>query len=292
MIKSIAKYLLSALLLNFSSIGMPNEGYGAQEVLAEVNGELISKKDLDNRLARLASDVQSQYASKEGRELFLKEIIRIRIFAAEAKALGLDQDPDIKSRIDDIVDALLSHQYIKREVIDSIDITDEEIKDYYQENHSQFYRHEQINAPSVLLPIPRNSSIEQKIEVKTLAMEITQKLRLGIEFESLRNTYPNTISFRSEGFFPLDRLTPEVAGVVLQLNPGEVSDPIQIDNGFIIFALKEKLPKQELPLEQVSSDIKSRLYDTKRNKAFKNKEDYLFEKHNVVIHKNIPDSPE
>jgi peptidyl-prolyl cis-trans isomerase C len=288
MTKTIAKCILSAFLINFSGLSISEEESSSREVLAEINGELISKEDLDKRLAKLASDIQSRYASKEGKELFLKEIIRIRIFASEAKALGLDQDPDVKSRIDDVVDAMLSHQYIKRKIIDTIEISDQEIKDYYQENHSQFYRPEQLNAPSVLIPIPSNSSNEQKSEVNNLATEITQKLRQGIEFASLKDTYPNTTSFQSDGFFPPDRLTPEVAELVLQLNPGEVSNPIQVDNGLIIFVLKEKLPKQELALDQVSNDIKSRLFDAKRNKAFKNQEDYLFEKYNAVIRNNKP----
>lgn len=124
-------------------------------------------------------------------------------------------------------------------------------KEYYQENRFQLYQTEQLNAPSILLPLPNNSSIELKMKLKSLATELPVKLRSEIELGSLRKTYPKTLSFLSKGYFPLDRLTPEVADVVLQSNLGEVSNPIQVGIGILVFILKERLPKQELPLDQV-----------------------------------------
>jgi hypothetical protein len=176
-------------------------------------------------------------------------------------------------------------------VFDPIAIDDFEVMNYYENNKKKYMEDAQIKTSMIQIFMKHDATEDNKIIISNIASEISQQLRNGVDINLLLQKYPENIKLFQEQTLPITSFTPEVVNKIAPLRSGEISDPIELDNLYLIFFVHDTIPERQIPFEQVQEEIKSSLLNAKRIEALKNKEKLLFDKYNIKLIAN-PEHPD
>ena len=265
----------------------PMAGQAASDpVLVKGKGFRITEKDLEAKVQNLPFSAQELFTTDEGKEYLLKELVRIEVFAREARSKGMEKDAAFQAKLAQVTNALLATEYTKRKILNQ-PIKEEDVQRYYTEHSSEFKVPERIKAPFIFIGVPKGASKETWKEKETKAKEIHARAKSGEDFAKLLEATSDAKE-REWDYFPRGRLSPEVEEDVFHLKVGEISPVLRIDSGLLIFKLEGKTPETLPPYEEVKSQVKEAAQGEKRQKAFEEMEKKLFDKYGVVFTKAAP----
>ncbi|MGD0957547.1 MAG: peptidylprolyl isomerase [Candidatus Acidiferrales bacterium] len=233
--------------------------------------ELINSEILLERAQKMnlvASDAEVEDKFTESKSPYTEEE-----FQRKLQETGLSVD-DLKS---DIRRQLSIQKLLNREVVAKISITDEDIADFYNKNRAQFnvtepqYHIAQI----VITPRPdptvhnrKNDKATNEAEAGRKAAMLVQRLAAGADFGELATDYSEDSSASTGGdigFVPesaLNQSDPELKKAVLEMKPGQVTQPIPLKaGGYRILKLiaKEAAGDRQLSDPQVQQAIREAL---------------------------------
>ena len=141
-----------------------------------------------------------------------------------------------------------------------IDITEDEVLQYFISNKEEFDTTEQVNASHIL------------VDTEEEAMDIKQQLDEGGDFAELAAEYSKDPSNAGQGgalgFFGKGQMVAPFEEAAFSMEPGEISEPVQTDFGYHIIRVEEKTEGQEAKLEDVSDEIREILKEEKMNSAY------------------------
>lgn len=121
----------------------------AGQLLAKVGDTAITAGAFADRLAEQSPYLRARYNSPERRREFLENMIRMELLAQEAERRGLDEDPAIRRTIEQT----MVQQMMKDLFEDQIrlaDITDAQIREYYEAHPEEFHQPAQVRASHIL----------------------------------------------------------------------------------------------------------------------------------------------
>ncbi len=304
-----ALLILAALAL-FAQ-GCKKEAPPSPDVWAVVNGQEIKRDDVEKYYRSRANPEGQEPSQEEALSLklnILDELINNEILLERAKKMGLEAtDGEVEDKfteakspfteeefqkqlkdrgvtVDDLKKELrrqLSIQkLINREVVAKIAITDQDVKDFYQQNQAQFnvtepqYRVSQIVITPRKDPQVRNRKNDDAIsdtEAKKKAAALEERIASGADFAQLAMDFsedPTTTATGGDlGYIPESALNSSDAALkkaVLALKPGQVSSVIALRDSYRIL----KLVAKETPGQRELSDpsVQQSIRDTLRNR--------------------------
>jgi peptidyl-prolyl cis-trans isomerase C len=148
-----------------------------------------------------------------------------------------------------------------------INVTDEEIKKYYDETPSRFEQPEMVRASHILLNTKDSAtgaelSDAQKAVKRKQMEDILKRARAGEDFAKLAKEFSEDPGSKEQGgeyTFPRGKMVPEFEAAAFSLKTNQVSDIVTTQFGYHIIKLSEKLPAKKMELAKVSQDIKDYL---------------------------------
>lgn len=228
-------------------------------VVATVNGRAITKKQFEEYHLQNLKFVGQRVITKE---VSLQDLINRELGIQKAKKTGLDKDPNIISRQEDI----LFHAQISKDLEDEfkkISVSDDDVKKYYDENKE--YRTAQILFRLRANPTPEEvkTGFEQSMEVYTTLQKDPES------FSKLANKLSQTSSAPiggDVGFQPPTRLAPEYFAAIKGQKVGFISKPVRTQMGYhVIKILGVKT------FDQIDKNLyKKIIYDKKRDALIEN----------------------
>lgn len=122
----------------------------AARVLAKVGDEVITLGDFAATLERMDSFDRLRYQSAERRKELLDEMIDVELLAQDAKAKGLDKEPETQAAIHQILrEALLAE--VHRGARAPADIPAEEVRAFYEAHLDEFREPERRRVGQIAL---------------------------------------------------------------------------------------------------------------------------------------------
>lgn len=219
---------------------------------AEDSGILINDEELDAALEdikqrnNLLSDEQLKAAvNQEGRtwDEFLEEI-REQIRVAKL---------------------------ISREVRSQVEITEEEVEEYYQANADRFAQSPPIvHISHILLKVNENATNSEIQAVKNNAEQVIREFRAGTDFATLAKQYSDDPSAETGG--ELGKFKEgELAApfdIAFRMSAGDISNPVQSDRGFHIIYVQEKTGGEQATFEKAQPLIRQKLFEEKSGELY------------------------
>jgi peptidyl-prolyl cis-trans isomerase C len=222
----------------------------------------------------------------KGKELFQKGLTRLK---TDSKLTDeeFDQKLSTQLRIQGITRAEWDKQrtdqatagaVLEREL--KINVSDEDVKKFYEENPARFEQPEMVRASHVLIGTKDQTSgtemsDEQKKAKRKLAEDVRKRAVAGEDFAKLAKEYSDDPGSKDNGgeyTFPRGQMVPEFEAAAFSLGTNQVSDIVTTQFGYHIIKLKEKIPAKKVELAKVQDDLKEGL---KSQELQKQLPDYL-----------------
>ena len=243
------------------------------DVVASIDNEVITKNDLYEAMVAengkpvldmlIANKIIDLELKKENITISKEDIDKEMDLIAEHYG-GLDNFEQMLTiygqSIDSVKQNIEKNLQVKKLLEPQIIITDEEIKDYFEENKESFNTEEQIKASHILV-----DSEEKAVEVKN-------KLNAGEDFAELAKEYSTDNSNKdnggSLGFFGRGEMVPEFEDIAFSLEAGKTSEPVKTDFGYHIIKVEEKKEAKEAVLEENSKQVKNMIFEQRLPEAY------------------------
>ncbi|WP_226669526.1 peptidylprolyl isomerase [Metabacillus litoralis] len=157
--------------------------------------------------------------------------------------------------IEDVKGDIKTNLQIEKLLKSRIEITDEEIKTYFDENKQSFAKTKQVKASHIL------------VEDEETAKEIKGKLDNGEDFAELAKEYSTDTSSAEAGgdlgFFGEGSMVPEFEEAAFSMKVDELSDPVKSEYGYHLIKVTDVQKAEEATIENSKEEIQSILFDEK-----------------------------
>ena len=234
----------------------------ADKILATVNGLPITERDVDEFIAGLGQRGQA-YNTPDGRRAVLNQLIGNKLFLLDARRNLLEADPEFKAELNKVKETLLAN-FAGEKALRSVTVTEDEAKQYYEENKTQFVSGETVNASHIL------------VDNEELARKIYSEIESGAKtFEDAAKKYsscPSKENGGNLGDFGRGQMVPEFDTAIFEMEIGEITkNPVKTQFGYHLIKLNSKSESATTPYSEISDRIKSHLLNEKRRKAYESK---------------------
>ncbi len=275
-INTLALWLLVVISL-ISWGGCTREGQTTQSpIIAMVNGESITLDELNNALKSLSPEEGAQIQSEEVeklREEILNQLIEKKLLLQETKHRGIQvSQEEITSVIEqmkddftdeeftellknggltpdrwkqDVKESLLIDKLVDTLMASRLNISEEDIKSYYQKNHASFEKMEEVRARQIVLATEEEAN------------NIRQQLLGGTDFVQLateKSMSPDKANGGDLGYFTRGQM-PEEFDIVFTLRVHSISPAVKSPYGYHIFKVEDKRAPRSQSLEEVRETI-------------------------------------
>ncbi len=247
--------------------------YGAEIWTHEFTEGVTFEDEFKANTLQQLMDMEVIYQEAEKLDLLPTEE-EIEKGTEELKA-EIEKDEEFKKVLDEVgIDDEFIRNQMENELVlanyqanfgEITEITEEEQKEYYEENKESYYIDE-VKASHILIKTIDDSgealSDKEKEKAKETAEEVLKKANSGEEFSSLAKEYSqdaaNSQTGGDLGFFGKGKMVPEFEEAAFALNPGEISEIVETDYGYHIIKSYERVDEQQ-SYDDVKEDIKSKL---------------------------------
>ncbi len=217
-------------------------------VIATVNGARLTLEDLYAEIPPYYLDSITQ----EQKIQFVERWINGELLYQEALRRGLQRETHIKAKIRAAEKTILIADLIQQELQNRIQVTEQEVLDYYQSHVDDFTRKaDQVRAQQILVP-----TLEE-------AQKIRREFEAGGDFTRLASRHsvdPSAEQGGDLGFFSQEDVVPEVSKVAFSASPGALSVPIKTEFGYhLIIVTDTKKAGSALSLDLVRDEINNQL---------------------------------
>jgi peptidyl-prolyl cis-trans isomerase C len=262
-------------LIIFCSVGISLSIFGStllggekqdDPVLAMVNGVPITKSQLTPLVDQYRDKSKKDSVSKEDKLQILQGLITRQLILQQKESNDIRKEEGVVKQVKEFGDGLVVGAYLTKYVGKHLTVTNDEIKEYYQQNLTKFASPPKVKARHILV---RN---------RKEAEQVMEKLRNKGDFAKLAKEYSIDLPMAREGgsmgTIEKGRTLPELDKALFILNVGEISDIVETRFGFHILTVDEIITTQYRPFDEVSESIKKAILLQKEAKAF----DEMYEK--------------
>ena len=185
---------------------------------------------------------------------------------------------------------LLTQKVIGQEVGGHISVSNQEIQQYYDQHKAEMDRPEQVRLSEILIStqtaaavktgkgetaLPVAPTPDAVAQAQAKADQVYDLLKKGGNFADLAKKYSNGPTAAVGGdleYFKRGTLSKEYESKVFDLQPGQYTEPIRTNQGFVILKVTEHQSAGVPPLKDVENQIQEQIYMTKMQPALR---DYL-----------------
>lgn len=247
-------------------------------IVAQVNGEPIYLNELEEIWSGLPESYRIQFPG--GMKDLLEQLIRQTLLVQEAKKINLENDPVVVKRLESLKKQVLVSEFIRKAIIDTVKVSDEEVEKEYNANPTLYTEPERVKVSHIM------------VSSKEKAEEVLEELKSGKPFEEVarsKSESPDAPSGGAMGYVRRGDLDPEIEKVIFELAPGNFSDIVETSYGFHIFLVSEHLQPRLKELSEVKEEIVTRLTPRKQQEAFdKLIEELKNQSEIAIIEENLP----
>jgi len=228
-----------------------------ETVLVKRGDTSVSVGDFLASIARLPEDQRFSYRADVLRiTSAVSALYTARVLANEARAAGLDKEPEVQRRMKLAEEQLLTQIYLER-FEKSIKTPDYEprAREVYKADPARFRDPERVQFKHILVSFQGRTPEE----AKRRAEEAHAKLIAGENFTRVAREYTNDPSFRSNdgviGPAPYTALIRELGDAAKKAPVGKPSDLIRSSEGYHVIVVEERLPAAMVPFEKAKKTL-------------------------------------
>ena len=235
-----------SLFIFVIAIAAPQSALAQKDsVVALVNKTKIMRSEIEDARMRLPErlrnvPLQSVYG------MLVNSLVDTKLVAAEARKINLQNDEQVRKRLDRVEEQILERayltSYIEKRITESI------LAEHYEKLIAANSSKEEIQARHILL------------EKKAHALEVIKELEGGADFAELakdRSTGPSAAKGGDLGFFAEGQMVPAFSKSAFDLKKGEITkNPVQTEFGWHVIKVEDRRPLKPLKRAEVEDQLR------------------------------------
>ena len=231
----------------------------SQEVLAVIAGEKITQADLDKYLQGVPREQQAYASNPQFREQFLEQLVSLYLFAQKGEEDKLAESEEFKTVMANARREILA-QFAMREVLGKVEVSEEEIKSFYDENQAQFKKGDTVSAKHIL--------VESEEKCNEILAAITSGEKTFEDAAKEFSTCPSGQRGGDLGAFGRGQMVPEFEQAAFDAEIGQVVGPVKTQFGCHLIKVEAKNEAEVASFEEVKASIKQNLMQQKQGQAY------------------------
>lgn len=223
---------------------------------AEVLERLIGRQLLNQR-ATEADKTEGAENAKKALARILENTGGDEALARQLLTVGMSL-ADLKTKLND---ESVAEAVLQREI--KFEVSDDDVKKFYDENPSQFEQPELVHAAHILIGTRDKDggemSDEKKKVQRKLAEDLLKRAKAGEDFGKLAKDYSEDPGSKDKGgeyTFPRGQMVPEFEAAAFSMEAGKISDIVTTQFGYHIIKTIEKKPAKKIQLSDVGQEVK------------------------------------
>lgn len=224
----------------------------AATVYATVNGNDITEDDLKQMVGQMPGAPEFDAITPEIREKLVKQLVDRQLLIDNAKKSGVEKEADYKEALEQIKGDLALRVWMKQQM-DALELSDKEVKAFYEKNMDQLSQPEKVHARHIL--------VKSEAEAKKIIAELApvKASDLDAAFAEAAKTYSTGPSGKRGGdlgFFDRKQMVKPFSDAAFALKSGEMTKaPVQTNFGWHVIYSVEKQEAATVPFEEVKEQM-------------------------------------
>ena len=182
---------------------------------------------------------------------------------------------------------LAAKKYLDDIRMSAATVSDEELETYYRDNEIRLTLPEQVRVRHILLTWKPMGKQDDRAAIREQMTPILERARAGEDFAELAREYSDDSATAGNGgdtgLFQRGQMVPAFESVAFELQPGEISDPVETPFGVHILRLEEHKEARLLPLEEIREQLREHIREEKMEAAVKQETERLRQEGDVAI---------
>ena len=302
------------------------------DIVARVNDDVITLSDYQKAENELRSEVaqdcqgcpqeQIDAQFKQKQKDLLRGMIDQSLMAERAKDMGINVEPDLTKRLDEVrkqnglatiddlkkgVEAsglswedykttirngLLQKEVVQREVGSRIDISPDEVKQYYEAHPQEFTLPERVTLSEISVST-EGKKPEEFDALRAKAEGLRTSVINGDDFGKVAKLYSEGSTAKDGGAlgtFKRGELSPQIEDIVFQMRKYQLTDVIQTRTGFEFLLVEDHLQAGLEPIDKVQTEIRNTIHAQKVQPLLRDYLAGLREQSNITVKPGYNDS--
>jgi peptidyl-prolyl cis-trans isomerase SurA len=302
------------------------------EIVARVNNDVITLAAYQKAEQQLRAEVTRDCADcppekidaqfKEQQKDLLRGMIDESLMIQRAKDMGVNVESDLNKRLDEVrqqnglatldelqkgVEAsglswedykttirngLLQKEVVRREVGTHLEISKDEVKQYYDAHADEFTLPERVTLSEISLSTDGKKP-EEFAAVRSKVEGLRTSVLNGDNFNQVATLYSEGSTAKAGGglgSFKKGELAPQIEAIVFQMSKGQITEVIQTRSGFEFFKVEDHLQAGLQPFERVEPDIRNTIHAQKIQPLIRDYLAELREQSNIIVKPGYNDS--
>lgn len=261
MLRAVAALGTAALCVSLAACASGGSGGGD---VAAVNGQKISRADFDRKLesSPAARQTLTQLVQQDLIDQYAKDknvtVTQAEIDKDEADIKGKYPPGQFENILkqqglteQDVQNILRQQLVLKKAVASQVKVSDADVKAFYDKNHAQFDKPEQVRARHIL------------VADQGKANEVLGKLKAGGSWDALAKQYSTDPSTKDKGgelgFFGRGQMVPQFQDAAFGAKVGQIVGPVKSPFGYHVIQVEEKKPATKATYASVQKQIRDQL---------------------------------
>ncbi len=283
------KFVLSLVFLFFvSGLAAAKEG---DEILAEVGPYKLTRAEFEAKLETAPPQIKMILAHQpQLKKALVERWVEISLLSLAAKDAGLEKDPEVKARLDEVTKQILAQAYLEKKLLNQQRVSEEEVKAYYEKHREKYQEPRAVRARHILIEVPQGATPEQEKEALKKAQRLRERILKGEDFAKLAQKYsadPGTKEKGGElGFFTQGQMVKEFEEAAFRLKPGEISEPVRTPFGYHLIQVEEVKEAKQRSFAEVKDRVREDLIQAKEEAALNKALKELAQKYGAKIYED------
>ncbi len=233
----------------------------SDKILATVGTKTITEADVDAFILQLGQR-GAAYGTPQGRAMVLDQLVNKALLVLDATRNLYEREPAFKAQMQRVKEDLLANYAIEK-AIATVNVKEEELKAFYDENPAQFAQGETVNASHIL--------VDSEEKANEILADIQSGKTTFAEAARAYSSCPSGKEGGNLGDFARGQMVPEFDEACFTMEVGTISTPVKTQFGYHLILLNAKNEGKTYAFAEIKEQLREKLLADKQQAAYQSK---------------------
>lgn len=214
----------------------------SDKVLAKVAGREITEAEFHAYLQGIPREQQAYAMNPQYRDQYLDQLIALHMFAQLGEDEKLDESEEYTKILESAKRDILA-QLAMRDTLKKVQVSEEELKDYYEANQKKFEKGATVSAKHIL--------VEQEEQCKDILAQIESGAKTFEDAAQEFSTCPSKAKGGDLGEFGRGQMVKEFEDAAFDAEIGKVVGPVKTQFGHHLIKVEKKNESSTASFDEV-----------------------------------------